>query len=209
MCSSKNSTNAANAEELFKLLEDIVRKEECKKEILHHMRLMKSFDKETFHHCVNVSLLCSRFGKWLHMNEDDIASLTIAGLLHDIGKTAIPKSILCKKGKLTNAEFDVMKTHTTKGYMLIKSMDLHEDIKLSTLTHHEKTDGTGYPLGLISSRINKFSCIVSICDIYDALTTDRCYRKKLSPFKAIQTLETYKHDGLKAEYLAVFLLNVA
>jgi len=170
---------------------------------------MKQSDEATFGHCINVSLLCNLFGHWVNMEEDEIVLLTVAGILHDIGKTKIPEQILCKRGRLTEEEFTIMKTHTSVGYDLLRSMNIQEDIKLSALMHHEKIDGSGYPMGAVGSGINKFACIVSICDIYDAMTADRCYRGRLSPFYVIKTFETQSYGELNTEYLLTFLQNIA
>lgn len=200
---------AASIDELYMLAEDIMGKLQRRNDIFNYIRFMKQSDEATYGHCINVSLLCNLFGHWINMKADEIVLLTVAGILHDIGKTKIPEWILCKKGKLTEAEFAVMKTHTSLGYDLLKNMDIHEDIKLSTLMHHEKIDGSGYPVGISGSAINPIASIVSICDIYDAMTANRCYRGKLSPFYVIKTFETQSYGELNTEYLLAFLQNIA
>jgi putative nucleotidyltransferase with HDIG domain len=198
-----------NLSEFLKYTQDISGGAKRKKAIKQFIQTMRISDEETFFHCVNVSLLCHMLGDWVNFKEEDVMFLTIAGMLHDIGKIQIPKNILYKKERLTDAEFSIIKTHAVSGYSLLKDMDFPDDIKLTTLMHHERIDGSGYPDKLTGSKINRFACIVSICDIYDAMTSDRCYRSKVSPFKVIRSLESQSYGALKKEYLMVFLQNIA
>lgn len=194
---------------LCELTGGIVNRTDHRKELISYIRYLETSDEETFIHSVNVSALCSLFGYWINMKQDETILLTVSGMLHDIGKIQMPVYILGKRGPLSAEERIIINTHTNAGYDMLKNLDLFEEVKLTALCHHEKTDGSGYPLGITGSKINKFASIVSICDIYDAMTADRRYRKKVSPFKVIQTFEAQTYGGLKAEYVTVFLQNIA
>ncbi|MFA9378558.1 MAG: HD-GYP domain-containing protein [Lachnotalea sp.] len=154
------------------------------------LHCMRELDDLTYAHSMSVSLICKIFGDWLHMSEEDCQQLKIAGFLHDIGKVKIPKEILTKKDKLTRIEYEIMKKHTEFGYDILKNKNLDERIKLATLMHHEKCDGTGYPNKLKGNQIDDFAKIIAIADAYEAMTSTRCYREALSPFTVIEYFES-------------------
>ncbi len=169
---------------------------------------MKSYDDSTFNHSLNVSLICNIFAGWLGLSEEDTKLITACGLLHDIGKLLIPDEIIKKPGKLTDEEFNIIKTHPTKGYNLLKKNNVDPHIQYAALMHHEKLDGSGYPLGLTGKQIDWCAQIVTIADIYEAMTATRVYRGALSPFMVIGMFE---EDGLKKynpKYLLTFLEHV-
>lgn len=170
---------------------------------------IRSGDYSTFSHSLNVSILVNIFAKWLGLSETHTLNVTIAGLLHDIGKTQIDKAILNKTGKLTPQEFESIKMHTTLGYKLIENAPIDIGIKQAVLLHHEKMNGSGYPLNISWDNIHMYAKIVSIVDIYDAITSDRPYHKRNHPFQAIQTLEEEYYSILDTDYLLVFLENIA
>lgn len=175
-------------------------------DMLHNMR---EFDDATFVHCLNVSLIANVFGKWLKMSEEDINVLTLAGLLHDIGKLTTPEKILNKPGKLTDDEFSIMKNHASEGYKYLKDQDIDPRIKEACLYHHERCDGTGYPFGLSGDKIPDFAKIISIADVYDAMTAKRVYREPLCPFAVVEFLEDESYSKYEPRYILTFLENVA
>ena len=138
----------------------------------------------------------------------DIHQLTIAGMVHDIGKTQIPDEILNKPGKLTDQEFAIMKKHVDIGYDILKNKQIDNRIREAALFHHEKCDGSGYPFGLSGDKIPTFAKILAVADIYDALTADRIYRKAVCPFTAIRMLEEDSFTKLDPKYTLPFLRNV-
>jgi diguanylate cyclase (GGDEF)-like protein/PAS domain S-box-containing protein/putative nucleotidyltransferase with HDIG domain len=144
-------------------------------------------------HSTQVSHLCKLIGKELNLEEDDLKELEQAGLFHDIGKISIPDNILNKPGKLTKEEFDVIKTHTQIGYQILRAADEFSDLAIHALHHHERWDGDGYPRGLKGYNIPLYSRIICIADAYEAMTTDRPYRKKMS--KAYAVAEIIKCSG--------------
>ena len=172
------------------------------------MSTLKDYDDYTFNHSLNVSLICNIFAGWLGLSESDTELITTCGLLHDIGKLLIPDSIIAKPGKLTNEEFAVIKTHPKKGYEILKKQNVDLHVQYAALMHHEKMDGSGYPLGLSGDQIDWCAQIVTIADIYEALTAKRVYRGPLSPFTVI---DMFEEDGLKKynpRYLLTFLEHV-
>lgn len=174
-------------------------------DMLHNMR---EFDDSTFTHCLNVALICNVFGKWLNMSEDDIDTLTLSGLLHDIGKLTTPEEILTKPGKLTTAEYQIMKDHVKNGYAYLKNQQIDPRIKEACLFHHERCDGSGYPYGLTGSKIPEFARIVAIADVYDAMTAKRVYRGPMCPFTVIKFIEDEGYNKYDPRFLLTFLENV-
>ena len=172
------------------------------------LHIMREYDDSTYVHCMNVSLICNVFAKWLHMSEKEVRLATICGLLHDIGKTQIPDTIIKKPGKLTDDEYNIVKTHPRKGYNLLKNSNLDSSILNAVLMHHERCDGSGYPSGLPSNRIDPFAKIVAIADVYDAMTSARIYRGPLCPFKAIALFESEGLQRYDPRFIMTFLENV-
>lgn len=174
-------------------------------DMLHNMR---SYDDLTYVHSMSVSLICNIFGKWLRMSEDDIKVLTLAGLLHDIGKIAIPEEIVKKPSRLTNAEYNKIKQHTVEGYKILKDLPIDDRIKEAALMHHERCDGGGYPLSATAEKIPDFAKIVAIADVYDAMTAARVYRGPMCPFKVISIFEDEGFQKYDSEYILKFLENI-
>ncbi|MDR1531552.1 MAG: HD-GYP domain-containing protein [Clostridiales bacterium] len=198
-----------NLDELFKLTNGVMEHLKCKSDVLTFLGYIKEADEHTFTHSNNVALLCNLFAKWLRLSARDVVYLTTAGILHDIGKTRTPPEILNKAGPLKDEEFKIMKRHTIDGYEILKNQNIPESIKLAALMHHEKINGKGYPYGLLGENIETFAKIVSIVDIYDAMTANRIYRAKLCPFEVIRMFETKVYGEIDTENLIVFLRNIA
>ena len=116
-------------------------------------------------------------------------NLYISGLLHDIGKIGVPESILCKNDRLTESEYDIMKTHTLRGAEILSSLTGFEECINGVKYHHERYDGKGYPEGLRGDKIPMVACIISVADTFDALTTDRSYRRGVAKDLAIQEIQ--------------------
>lgn len=156
-------------------------------EVVDLLGIVRSADKYTYYHSLNVSILANKFGKWLDLEEEDIEMLTQAGLLHDIGKTKIPDKILNKAEELSDQEYQWIKRHSKYGYNMLKdSESIPAKVAKAVLTHHERYDGSGYPNGLKGQEIPLFGRILAIVDTFDAITAERNYQKKSSPFKAIK-----------------------
>ena len=175
-------------------------------DMLHNMRKITD---STYAHSLNVSLISRMIGMWQDYNADDLETLTLGGLLHDIGKSKIPPEIINKPGRLTPEEYELVKKHSEYGYELLKNQNVSVRIKKIALTHHERCDGSGYPIGLIGDDIDDFANIVAIADVYDAMTADRCYRRGVCPFEVIATFEREGLGKYKPQFITSFLEHIA
>ncbi|MDD6194304.1 MAG: HD-GYP domain-containing protein [Lachnospiraceae bacterium] len=178
-------------------------------ELFDMIHTMRSMDDSTYAHSLNVALISRAIGKWLQLSREDLDILTLAGLLHDIGKTQIPDEILNKQGKLTDEEFDLIKSHAKKGHSILKNTNLDKRIKLAALQHHERFDGTGYPRGLEADEIDTFASIVAIADVYDAMTAARSYRAPQCAFQVIACFEQEGFQKYNPNVIYTFLQRVA
>jgi putative nucleotidyltransferase with HDIG domain len=151
---------------------------------------IKIADEYTYSHCINVSLYSMLIGKWLGLPENEIKLLMNAGILHDVGKSKIPLPILNKRGPLTQEEFKVIKKHPLYGFEITEdNTDINKKVKDAILMHHEKENGTGYPFGIKGVNISSFAKIISIADAFDALTSERVYKKRQTPFDTFRDME--------------------
>jgi len=163
----------------------------------------------TYRHSINVAIISGILGKSIGLEKWQLEDLIMAGLLHDIGKITITLDILNKPGKLTEEEMALMKTHPANGYQfLLQYSQLPETVKRGILHHHERNDGSGYPEGLTKNQISYYGKIVSIADIYDAMTTDRVYRKKMTPFCVAEILVEQMYNQLDPNLCLAFLNNI-
>ncbi|MCR5404261.1 MAG: HD-GYP domain-containing protein [Butyrivibrio sp.] len=174
-------------------------------DMLHNLRL---YDDATYTHCINVALITNILAQWLKWSESEIELATQAGLFHDIGKLLIPDSIITKPGQLTDKEYSIIKTHPQKGYEAMRSLEISNHVKNACLMHHERCDGTGYPLRLKGPQIDKFAKAVAIADVYDAMTSSRYYRGPLCPFIAISMFEEEGFKRYDTEMILAFLHNI-
>ena len=177
--------------------------------ISSYMWRINNADEYTYNHSVNVALYSLFISRWLGYSQDEIKNVIEAGLLHDVGKLKIPHSILNKKGRLTTEEYEVVKTHTSIGYELSAAIpNLDEGIREAILCHHEREDGSGYPKGIKGSELNDYSKIIAVADVYDALTSERTYKKKVTPFQAIEIFRNNSFGRYDFRVLSAFLKNI-
>ncbi|MGE4282148.1 MAG: HD-GYP domain-containing protein [Clostridia bacterium] len=171
---------------------------------------VRQSNEYTYTHCLNVALLSSMLGRWLGFEEIKVRLLTYTGLLHDIGKAKISNTILDKPGPLTAAEFEIMKTHPVLGYKLIEKVpSINPNVALGVLMHHEREDGSGYPFGAKGNQIAEFGKIIALTDIYDAMTSERSYKPRQSPFEVFEMFENHSFGVLDLKYSRVLLTNIA
>jgi putative nucleotidyltransferase with HDIG domain len=150
---------------------------------------IQTYDNYTYVHSLDTCIMTTFLGMSSGFDEWDLKDLGIGAMLHDVGKTQVPVKILNKQGRLTDEEFDEIKKHTVYGAKMIKKNVLMSDSIVKIVEqHHERVDGRGYPYGLNSKQISKFAKIVCICDVYDAVSNDRCYRKKFNPNDAYELI---------------------
>ena len=146
-------------------------------------------DEYLLEHSVSVSVLMAIFARYLKIDRPIIQQLTVGAFLHDVGKIMIPEKVLNKPGKLTETEFTVMKSHVNHSIEIIKTTPGISELSLEVAAlHHEKLDGNGYPYQLPAEKITNYGRMITICDIFDALTANRCYKDGYSHVKAFSIL---------------------
>lgn len=153
----------------------------------------KDADEYTYFHSVAVCTLMVNLARFLGLSEAEVADLGMAGLLHDIGKSGVPDDVLNKPGRLTDAEFAAMRAHPGHGHAMLVDVPGMAQAALDVcLHHHEKMDGTGYPLALPAAKIGMAARLGAICDVYDALTSDRVYKKGWQPQEAVAAMWSWE-----------------
>ena len=179
--------------------------------VLSCLNQVRDSDEYTYSHCLNVAFICLFISKWLNYNSEVMSSVVQAGLLHDVGKCRIPGSILNKPASLSAEEYEYMKKHTIFGYRMLDGLsDIQPSTALAALEHHEKVNGNGYPLGIKSEKIHLYGKITAVADIYDAMTSNRVYHKKSSPFQVFNILEDHLYKGSLDPVIVIsFLRNLA
>jgi len=154
---------------------------------------LKTADDYTYMHSVAVCAMMVALAKQLGLDEPETRSVGMAGLLHDLGKVAMPTEVLNKPGKLTDAEFDIMKTHPTEGYKMLMASPNVDPVALDVvLHHHEKIDGSGYPERLVGDQISLHSKMGAVCDVYDAITSNRPYKSGWDPAESLRRMAEWK-----------------
>lgn len=168
------------------VVKDVINQLLSTDDLINSLAEIRSIDDYTFGHSVNVGILSMVIGISMGYSKETLLDLGLGAILHDIGKTRVPLDILNKPGRLSDMEYNEIKKHTLKGFDIIQnSGKLSENASLVALNHHERYDGKGYPNGLTGESIPIFSRIVSVVDVYDALTNDRVYSPKVKKSEAI------------------------
>lgn len=198
-----------NKEELLSKTISLVNPKQTTLDVFDMLHNMRQVNDSTYAHSLNVAIISRIIGKWLHFSNEELDTLTLAGLLHDIGKTKIPDEVLNKDVKLTDEEFQMIRNHPKYGYDILKSQPLNSHIKKAALMHHERCDGSGYPMGLTMEEIDDYALIIAIADVYDAMTAARSYRAPLCPFEVIAEFEKDGLQKYKPKYILTFLENIA
>ena len=170
---------------------------------------LKTADNYTYMHSVAVCALMVSLALQLQLDAEQTKIAGMGGLLHDLGKAQTPPEVLNKPAKLTDAEFDIIKAHPVQGYqMLVNGPPLDAMVLDIVLHHHEKTDGTGYPHGLKGDEISLFARMGAICDVYDAITSDRPYKKGWDPAEAMRKMAGWTSGHLDAQMFQGFVKSV-
>jgi putative nucleotidyltransferase with HDIG domain len=167
---------------------------------------MKSRDEYTATHCINVCILALTFGRSLGLDKAQLSILGLGALLHDIGKMQVPEKILNKPARLTKEEFAIMQTHPGKGHKLLSEQHDLDPLCLDiVLHHHERLGGSGYPDGLVDKQISLLSRITAIVDVYDAVTSERCYHDAIPPALALKNLFTWAPNNFDTNLIESFI----
>jgi HD-GYP domain-containing protein (c-di-GMP phosphodiesterase class II) len=205
--SLSQTLNIAKAKKVIdKIIDELLNNQE----ILINLADIKSVDDYTFEHSVNVCILSLITGIGLGYNNLRLKDLGIGAILHDIGKLRIPEEVLMKPSQLTVEEFEEIKKHTIYGYEILKdNQNVSMISAFIAFGHHERYDGSGYPLQLRGENIHQCARIVAIADVYDALTSDRVYRKKLRIHEVVDYISSLGGQHFDNEIVEVFLNCIA
>jgi len=178
--------------------------------IVECMTEVKNIDEYIYTHSINVSMYALLLAKWLNLTEEETKDVVTSSILHDIGKSKIAGDILNKKGLLLPAEYEQIKRHAEIGYHISKDIpQLSDEIREGILMHHEREDGKGYPSGIKGDKINRYAKIISVADVYDALTSARVYKKRITPFDTFRELISIGYGYFDTKVLITFLSNIS
>ncbi len=170
---------------------------------------IKNKDDYTFLHSVSVGALLISFAHALGFNREIIKQLGVGGMLHDIGKTKVPNEILNKPGKLTEEEFVIMKSHVVHGCSILRKTSGLAQVSFDVASqHHERFDGSGYPLKLKNAEMSIYGQMASIVDVYDAITADRCYHRGMEPTVAVRKMFEWSKFHFNPTLLRTFIRTV-
>ena len=198
-----NSVDTDQARSLVtQLADEVIRNPDA----LVWLTYLKSRDEYTATHCMNVCILALTFGRCLGLEEVALHQLGLGALLHDLGKMQISDEVLNKPGRLTEAEFDLIKKHPGLGFAMLRDDKNIDKASLHiVLHHHERLDGCGYPRGLGEDKIPLLTRISSIVDVYDAITSDRCYHDGIAPAQALENLFKWAPGNFDVSLLEGFI----
>jgi HD-GYP domain-containing protein (c-di-GMP phosphodiesterase class II) len=173
--------------------------------ILQWINMYKEVDEYLYRHSTNVSILNGLMGTWLGLSEKEIEELVLLGLVHDIGKTRVPASILKSPVELSGEEFEIVKQHPVHSYEMLEDNDrFSEEVKKGARHHHEKMNGSGYPDGLIMYDIPLYARITAVSNTYDTMVSERQYKQAESPFKILSRLRNEQFAELDLNLIKVF-----
>ncbi len=159
-----------------------------------------------YHHAIKVSLTSYKLAKWNGWTQKDLIPVAMAGLLHDIGNIKVHLGILLKKGKLTPSEIEEIRRHTLDGYNILKNVHaINEGVRLAALQHHEREDGSGYPLGVKGDKIHAYAKMVAIADVFHAMTSEHPYKGALSAYVALEELSNEAFGKLEPAFVQNFV----
>lgn len=209
MFSEARMGNALDLEEAASLVDEINESMSRNSDALLSLIRLKNIDEYTYLHSVAVCMLMVALGRQLGMKGETLKQAGIAGLLHDVGKMGIPNEVLNKPGRLTDEEFDVVKSHPQRGWEILKeSYDVSEQVLDVCLHHHERVDGKGYPDKLSGDTLTLFARMGAVCDVYDAITSDRCYKKGWEPAESISKMAAWRDGQFDENIFHAFVKTV-
>lgn len=203
---SRNNTSPKVKKELDNTVEEIKNNLSVNIELLNEILDVKATDEYLYNHSLNVAVVSNLIGRWIGLEQKDLDILILAGLVHDIGKLRVDPAILNKPGKLTDEEFTEMKKHPEYSYQMLMEMGYKDNAILKAVTfHHEKEDGSGYPLKISGDKITIHAKILAIADIFDAMTSNRVYKARVSPFKVLEMFQNQNFGKLDYKIIMVFI----
>lgn len=203
---SRNNTSEEVKKELEKTVEEIKNSLSVNVELLNEILDVKEVDEYLYNHSLNVAVISNLIGKWMNLPQEDLDTLVLAGLVHDIGKLKVDPLVLNKQGKLTDEEFLEMKKHPAYSHKRLVEMGYTDQKMLKAVTlHHEKVDGSGYPLGITGDKLPIHAKILAIADIFDAMTSNRVYKERVSPFKVLEMFQNQTFGKLDYSIIMTFI----
>jgi HD-GYP domain-containing protein (c-di-GMP phosphodiesterase class II) len=199
-----------NIKAVKKVVEDLIDEILVNNNLVVNLIDIKSSDSYTFDHSVNVTTLSILLGKSMNLNRKDLFKLGLGAIFHDIGKILIPEDILKKPSKLNDEEYKVIKKHPELGHSRVKKNTQIGAVSRAIIRqHHENYDGGGYPKGKKKNNIHLFSRITAVADVYDALTSDRCYRSKWPASRAMDLLLSQSEKKFDPQIVNLFFRNIS
>ncbi len=203
-------TTSIDGKKVMEVVDKIIDGILANEDIIVTLSDIRSVDDYTFSHSVNVCIYSLVIGIGLGYEGDKLREIGVGSILHDIGKIKIPQQILKKPGRLTPDEFEEIKKHTLYGYEILKGVEgISIAALLIALGHHERSDGSGYPHHLRKDNIHKAARVVAVSDVYDALTSDRVYRKKLMHHEVVDYITSLASHHFDQEIVDTFIRYVA
>ena len=200
--------NGLDIPPVYRLVEDITDSIERNPGALTSLVRLKEADQYTYLHCLAVCALMAALARRLGLDDHSVRKAALAGLLHDLGKAAISPDILNKPGPLDDYEFALMRTHSAKGWQMLQAMDIDPAVRDACLYHHEKIDGSGYPHQLAGENIPLLARMTAICDVYDAVTSNRPYKRGWPPAEAIRRMAQWSRTHLDHKLFQAFVQTV-
>ncbi|MDI3280928.1 MAG: HD-GYP domain-containing protein [Bacillota bacterium] len=192
------------------IINDIMDELLAQKELLVQLTDIRSLYDYTFGHCVSVAVFALMTGISMGYNQLRLKQLGVGALLHDVGKSRIAPEIINKPGRLTDAEYAEIRKHTVYGYeILVHSQDIHLLSAHVAFQHHERFNGTGYPRGLKGEEIHEYARITAVADVYDAMSTDRSYRKRHLPHEVVEFIVASSGSLFDPQVVKTFIRHVA
>ena len=193
---------------LSKITDTMLAAEDEPDHVIKCLIKIREADDYTYYHCVNAAFYAMQLACWINLPREDIKIVIQAALLHDLGKAHIPNEILNKKGLLNEQEFKEVKRHVFYGYQLLKDdRRIADEVKDAILMHHEREDRSGYPLRAGGDDLSIYTKIVSVADVYDAMTSNRPYKQALTPFEAFEEILTV--SGLDIRLVKGLVANLS
>ncbi|TAJ77748.1 MAG: HD-GYP domain-containing protein [Gallionellaceae bacterium] len=201
--------NAIKVAEAAPLVDEINQSISRNPEAFLNIARLKNKDDYTYLHSVAVCALMIALGKQLGLSAGDIKDAGMAGLLHDVGKMMIPDDVLNKPGKLTDGEFEIIKTHPLRGWEILHISEGANHVALDVvLHHHERVDGTGYPEKISGDALTLFARMGAVCDVYDALTSNRCYKNGWEPSEALRKMAEWRNGHFDERIFHAFVKTI-